>query len=52
MTTSSPLPAVTLDELLAALSHSSAWIELSVLAACLAAADTCSGAWRWPQAAR
>lgn len=38
MTTSSPLPAVTLDELLAALSHATAWIELSALAACLAAA--------------
>jgi small-conductance mechanosensitive channel len=34
-TTTSILPAVTLDELLAALSHSSAWIEFTVVLACL-----------------
>jgi len=38
MTTSSLLPAVTLDELLAALSHTSAWIEAAVVLACLGAA--------------
>lgn len=38
MTNSSLLPAVTLDELLAALSHSSAWIEAAVVLACLGAA--------------
>jgi small-conductance mechanosensitive channel len=34
-TTTSILPAVTLDELLAAVSHSSAWIEFTVVLACL-----------------
>ncbi|HJV70069.1 mechanosensitive ion channel family protein, partial [Ideonella sp.] len=38
MTTSSLLPAVTLDELLAALSHTSAWIEAAVVLACLGVA--------------
>jgi len=38
MTNSSLLPAVTLDELLAALSHTSAWIEAAVVLACLGAA--------------
>ncbi|HEV8690491.1 MAG TPA: mechanosensitive ion channel domain-containing protein [Ideonella sp.] len=33
--TTSLLPAVTLDELIAALSHSSAWIEASVVLGCL-----------------
>jgi small-conductance mechanosensitive channel len=34
-TTTSILPAVTLDELLAALAHSSAWIEITVVLVCL-----------------
>lgn len=38
MSRSSPLPAVTLDELFAALNHRSAWIELTAVAACLATA--------------
>lgn len=37
-TSTSLLPAVTLDELLAALSHSSAWIEIAVVLGCLALA--------------
>ena len=37
-TSTSLLPAVTLDELLAALSHSSAWIEIAVVLDCLALA--------------
>jgi small-conductance mechanosensitive channel len=37
-TPTSLLPAVTLDELLAALSHSSAWIEIAVVLGCLALA--------------
>src|SRR6185295_14913068 len=36
--TTSVLPAVTLDELIAALSHSSAWIEASVVLGCLGVA--------------
>jgi small-conductance mechanosensitive channel len=34
-TTTSILPAVTLEELLAALAHSSAWVEITVVLACL-----------------
>jgi small-conductance mechanosensitive channel len=38
MTNASVLPAVTLEELLAALAHASAWIEISVVLACLGVA--------------
>ncbi len=38
MSNASILPAVTLDELLAALSHASAWIEAAVVLSCLAGA--------------
>jgi small-conductance mechanosensitive channel len=48
--TTSLLPAVTLDELISALNHSSAWIEAAVVLGCLALAGGVIRLLRGPQA--